>query len=137
MATVDELKKLIQDTLEHRGVLNDLKAKIRSEVFNSLEDKTMKKPELSNENLIINELIREYFRFNKYNYAESVLVAESGHPSVPLDREFLSQELNVSAEAKQLPLLYSLVNYFSQRHMHEANQKQSGTSTRTYQHENR
>lgn len=127
MATIDELKKLIQDTLEQRGVINDLKAKIRSEVFNSLEDKTIKKPELSNENLIINELIREYFRFNKYKYAESVLVAESGHPTVPLDREFLSQELNARAESKELPLIYSLVNYFSQRHMHEASQRHSSS----------
>lgn len=33
------------------------------------------RPSLSNENLLINELIREYLAFNKYKYTESVLLA--------------------------------------------------------------
>lgn len=117
MATVEELKKLVRQNLDSRGVTQELKARIRSEVFNALEDKTLTKPPLSNENLMINELIREYLSFNKYKYSESVLVAESGHPAVPLDREFLSHELNVQSKdnANKLPLLYSLVHYYSQR----------------------
>lgn len=33
------------------------------------------RPTLSNENLLINELIREYLTFNKFKYTESVLLA--------------------------------------------------------------
>lgn len=33
------------------------------------------RPSLSNENLLINELIRDYLVFNKYKYTESVLLA--------------------------------------------------------------
>ena len=32
------------------------------------------KPSLSNENMLINELIREYLEFNKYKYTLSVLM---------------------------------------------------------------
>lgn len=34
----------------------------------------MPKPKLSNENLIINELIREYFEYNGYRHALSVFL---------------------------------------------------------------
>lgn len=114
MATVEELKKLVRQNLDSRGTTQELKAKIRSEVFNALDDKNLPKPELSNENLIINELIREYLSYNKYKYSESVLVTESGQPAVPLDRQFLSHELSVETR-DEVPLLYSLVHYFSQR----------------------
>jgi hypothetical protein len=66
---------VIKDTLENKGTLAQIKAKIRAEVFNALNDESEDKPQLSNENLIINELIREYLDFNKYKYTSSVLVA--------------------------------------------------------------
>lgn len=36
---------------------------------------SVSKPELCQENLLINELIRDYLRFNQYKYTDSVLVA--------------------------------------------------------------
>uniref|UniRef100_A0A8C9P4F1 FGFR1 oncogene partner (FOP) N-terminal dimerisation domain-containing protein n=1 Tax=Spermophilus dauricus TaxID=99837 RepID=A0A8C9P4F1_SPEDA len=114
MATVAEPK----DTLEKRGVLGHLKARIRAEVFSALDDDREPRPTLSHENLLINELIREYLEFNKYKYTASVLTAgkqcgpasspasvvrqlgESGQPAVPLDRQFLVRELNAFEESK-------------------------------------
>ncbi|XP_035573375.1 centrosomal protein 20 isoform X2 [Canis lupus familiaris] len=100
MATVAELKAVLKDTLEKRGVLGHLKARIRAEVFNALDDESEPRPPLSHENLIINELIREYLEFNKYKYTASVLMSESGQPVVPLDRPFLIRELNAFEESK-------------------------------------
>uniref|UniRef100_B0BN31 Centrosomal protein 20 n=2 Tax=Rattus norvegicus TaxID=10116 RepID=B0BN31_RAT len=100
MATVTELKAVLKDTLEKRGVLRHLKARIRAEVFNALDDDREPRPLLSHENLLINELIREYLEFNKYKYTASVLIAESGQPVVPLDRQFLIRELNAFEESK-------------------------------------
>ncbi|XP_034363844.1 centrosomal protein 20 isoform X2 [Arvicanthis niloticus] len=107
MATVTELKAVLKDTLEKRGVLGHLKARIRAEVFNALDDEREPRPSLSHENLLINELIREYLEFNKYKYTASVLIAESGQPVVPLDRQFLIRELNAFEESKDnsIPLL--------------------------------
>uniref|UniRef100_A0A3B3ZW72 FGFR1 oncogene partner (FOP) N-terminal dimerisation domain-containing protein n=1 Tax=Periophthalmus magnuspinnatus TaxID=409849 RepID=A0A3B3ZW72_9GOBI len=74
MATITELKCAVRETLESRGVLGQLKARIRAEVFSALEDKRpSERPQLSHENLLINELIREYLEFNKYKYTASVL----------------------------------------------------------------
>ncbi|XP_077172852.1 centrosomal protein 20 isoform X2 [Paroedura picta] len=75
MATITELKTVLKDTLEKRGILGQIKARIRAEVFNALDDQNELRPPLSHENLLINELIREYLEFNKYKYAASVLVA--------------------------------------------------------------
>ncbi|XP_077880435.1 centrosomal protein 20 isoform X3 [Ictidomys tridecemlineatus] len=75
MATVAELKAVLKDTLEKRGVLGHLKARIRAEVFSALDDDHEPRPTLSHENLLINELIREYLEFNKYKYTASVLTA--------------------------------------------------------------
>ena len=66
---------MVKDTLENRGVLNQVKARIRAEVFDALNDAGEAKPGLSNENLLINELIRDYLEFNNYKYSASVLQA--------------------------------------------------------------
>ncbi|XP_069426303.1 centrosomal protein 20 isoform X5 [Ovis canadensis] len=100
MATVAELKAVLKDTLEKRGVLGHLKARIRAEVFSALDDESEPRPSLSHENFLINELIREYLEFNKYKYTASVLIAESGQPVVPLDRQFLIHELNAFEDSK-------------------------------------
>ncbi|XP_075035859.1 centrosomal protein 20 isoform X2 [Mixophyes fleayi] len=95
MATVSDLKAVLTDTLDKRGVLGQLKARVRSEVFAALDDQSEPRPELSHENLLINEMIREYLAFNKYKYTASVLTAETGLPDIPLDRSFLARELNL------------------------------------------
>ncbi|KAI1896048.1 hypothetical protein AGOR_G00090790 [Albula goreensis] len=114
MATIAELKAALKETLEARGVLGQLKARIRAEVFNALDDKSETRPALSHENLLINELIREYLEFNNYRYTASVLVAESGQPEVPLDRQFMTNELNVVEDpsSRSVPLLYGLLSHF-------------------------
>ncbi|KAM4697631.1 LOW QUALITY PROTEIN: centrosomal protein 20 [Rhinophrynus dorsalis] len=113
MATVADLKAVVKDTLEKRGVLGNLKAKVRAEVFEALDDRREPKPVLSPENLLINELIREYLEFNKYKYTASVLTAETGLSDVPLDRQFL-KELNIveNSNAQAVPLLYGMLSHF-------------------------
>lgn len=103
--------------MEKRGALGHLKARIRAEVFHALDDEREPRPELSHENLLINELIREYLEFNKYKYTASVLMAESGQPVVPLDRQFLIRELNACEDSKDntIPLLYGILAHLSQR----------------------
>lgn len=112
--TTPQLRLVLKDTLEKRGVLRHLKARIRAEVFNALDDDREPRPSLSHENLLINELIREYLEFNKYKYTASVLIAESGQPVVPLDRQFLIRELNAFEESKDnsIPLLYGILAHF-------------------------
>lgn len=64
----------IRETLKNRGVFGHLKAQVHAEIFQALGEQGEPCPQLSNENMLINELIREYLLFNNYCSAESVLV---------------------------------------------------------------
>ena len=66
MASLNDLKSVLRETLEQKGTLNEVKAKIRAEIFTALDAESTSKPALSNENMIINEMIREYLEYNKY-----------------------------------------------------------------------
>ncbi|XP_040297564.1 centrosomal protein 20 [Bufo bufo] len=118
MATVSELKAVLTDTLDKKGVLGQLKARVRAEVFAALDDQSDPRPALSHENLIINEMIREYLEFNKYRYTSSVLTAETGLSDIPLDRSFLARELNLVEDlsAQSVPILYGLLAHFLHGH---------------------
>lgn len=58
--------------------------------------------------MLINELIRDYLAFNKYRSTLSVLMAETGQPSAPLDRGFLAEQAGVVEDrnSRQLYALY-------------------------------
>ena len=112
MATIDDMKSVLKETLEERGILSELRAKLRAEIFNSLNDKPVERPKLSNENLIINELIREYLIFNNYTHALSVFLPESGQPErAAFDRGYITKRLGIQEDnrSKELPLLYGIV----------------------------
>eukprot|EP00439_Symbiodinium_sp_Y106_P040967 s650_g5.t1 len=112
-ASLDELKQALIETLESRGVLGQVKAKVRAEIFAALDDEQVQRPQLPRENALINELIKEYFEYNGYYHALSVLLAESGHPEEPqFDRRFLASELRVREDdrSRSHPLIYALVH---------------------------
>uniref|UniRef100_A0A6U4WI96 Centrosomal protein 20 n=2 Tax=Hemiselmis andersenii TaxID=464988 RepID=A0A6U4WI96_HEMAN len=111
MSTLEELKAALRDTLAARGTLGQIQARVRSEIFNALEETEDPKPPMSHENLVINELIREYLEYNNFKHTLSVLLPETGQPAERIDRSFLSQDLNVrdDAHTRQIPLLYTIV----------------------------
>ncbi|KAF6260923.1 hypothetical protein COO60DRAFT_828392 [Scenedesmus sp. NREL 46B-D3] len=112
MASVGELKDAIKDTLDRKGLLKQLQSHTRAQVYKILLDaEEDARPEPCNENLIINELIREYLIFNGYRDTLSVFLPESGQPQTrPFDREFLAQHLqiNETQSTEQVPLLYAM-----------------------------
>ena len=112
MSEVTDLKEVLSETLQSNGTLDKLKAQLRAQVFAVLqEDEAAIKPPLSNANLIINELIREYLQYNQYNHTLSVLLPESGQPIEQFDRTFLANELGIEMNqySKKVPLLYSIL----------------------------
>ncbi|KAM3135729.1 hypothetical protein pb186bvf_012126 [Paramecium bursaria] len=111
MASINELKDVLKETLEDRGVMQQLRARVRAEIFNALNDQPQDKPQLSMENMIINDLIREYLQYNHYDHSLSVFSPEAGMPEELLDRNFISKKLKIVEDnnSKQLPLLYGLV----------------------------
>ncbi|XP_071954563.1 centrosomal protein 20-like isoform X2 [Antedon mediterranea] len=112
---VGEAKLILKETLTNRGTLDQVKARVRAEVFHALNDPNEVPPPMSNENMLINELILEYLEYNRYKYTESVLMAESGQSTPRLDRQFLTKELNLieDKDSKSLPLIYSVLTHFT------------------------
>ena len=56
----DELKSALRETLDRKGVLGGLRAQMRAEVFHAVDEQSDVRPGLSNEQLLLNEAIREY-----------------------------------------------------------------------------
>eukprot|EP01060_Flectonema_neradi_P009163 TRINITY_DN1654_c0_g1_i3.p1 TRINITY_DN1654_c0_g1~~TRINITY_DN1654_c0_g1_i3.p1 ORF type:complete len:101 (+),score=23.57 TRINITY_DN1654_c0_g1_i3:45-305(+) len=59
----EEVTAILKSVLEKQGVLGKLKAQIRSCVYQALDEGTAPKPQLSNDTLVMNELIREYLEY--------------------------------------------------------------------------
>ena len=111
MTSVEELKNALKETLEQKGVLNQIRAIMRQSIFEAIESDDKPQQTLSNDNLIINELIKEYLNYNNYLHSLSVFQAETGQPKNKLDRDFIAKELNIieTNSSKQLPLLYTIL----------------------------
>jgi lisH domain-containing protein FOPNL len=70
------------------------------------------------ENLVVNELIREYLLFNRYTSTLSVLLAETGASgTVAIARPELAALTGVvdDVHSRRLPLLYELVEKSKQK----------------------
>lgn len=113
--SVAELKDALREALERRGVLDQLRANVRSEVFRAMEDTEEAPPELTGENMLINELIREYLAFNNYKHTLAVFSPEVGLPAEPLRRQYVAQQTRLPVQVgnrrgTELPLLYALTS---------------------------
>ena len=112
MNSTEQLKSSLKETLINRGVLNKIKAQMRQEIFNIIDNDKDSKPNLTKENLIINELIKEYFKYNNYNYALNVFQSETGQNKIIFNREDITKELNIieGENNKNKPILYSIIS---------------------------
>lgn len=108
-ATAAQLHDAVVSTLKETGRYDKIKAGIRQELFNLLtgSKNADASNDISKENFLINELIREYLQFNGYTNSLSVFMRETGHPEEPMNRDFLSQTLNIVPH-KLIPILYSM-----------------------------
>ena len=112
----DDLTSAVREALERRGVLSSLKAKLRTEVFHALEDKSVSMPEKPHDVLIATELIRDLLMCFRFDNTNSVFCEESGQPAeMNVDRSFLSNELGFNLTAKEqnnsarIPVLVLLI----------------------------
>eukprot|EP01083_Nonionella_stella_P214360 772427_1 len=112
-SSINDLKTVLRENLASRGVMQEIKSKIRAEAFHALEDEQCAPPrEVSDSNILINELIREYLEFNGYQHTQSVFIRESGSSITPtVDRHSLADQLHVkdSSSSSKVPLLYGIL----------------------------
>lgn len=116
MSTNDaaSLKAAMRETLESTGQLDNVKAQLRAIVFQALDassPESRSRPPVPPENMILNELIREYLSFNGYEHALAVLSAEVGmRDASALPRAVLGAQVGLRHAAKDVPLLYSMLH---------------------------
>jgi hypothetical protein len=109
-----DLISAVQDALKRRGVYSKVKATIRAEVFNVLEDKTVPLPNKPQDVFVASELIKEFLILFKLNNTLSVFCEEMGQPSeMTFDRELIGAELglNTLGTDPKIPLLIMLIEY--------------------------
>ena len=91
--------------------LLQLSCALYPQIFKCLDQQWVSKPQMSTENLIINELIRDYLEYNHYFHTADVLRQEAGQPPEKLPRSIMASELKFQPPDQQLPLLYGIVSH--------------------------
>lgn len=117
MQEVDELKTLVVQSLESQGILSSLRAQIRANVYNIVDNKeNQNKPQSkvtllheSQPSVVMLDAILEYLQFYKLDYSTSVL-ANEGNLRDYSSRAELAKKLGVNATTNQ-PLLFQLVSH--------------------------
>jgi lisH domain-containing protein FOPNL len=112
MASNEDLKSALKNSLIDRGILNSIKALMRKSIFDAIDTDDYPKPKIPEENLIINEMIKEYLKYNNYNYSLQVFQSETGQPENPFNRDYIEKELNINTDKtiEEKPLFYSILN---------------------------
>ena len=68
-ASMGELRQALKACLEERGVLSEVRATVRSNIFKCLDESGHSKPPPSERTSLMNQLIAEYLSFNGYRYS--------------------------------------------------------------------
>ena len=116
MASEKELHRAITDSLKENGFLDKMSAEVRTEILRILKGDKVSNPklpiDLSTDNFVINELIKEYLQWNQYNQTHEVLSLETGQPRQRISRKELENTLNLTCgeNAAKIPLLYALIS---------------------------
>ena len=115
MASEKDLCKSVTQSLTDNGFLNKMSAEVRKEILNVMKNESQNhqlSPELSADNFVINELIKEYLEWNHLNQTSDVLSLESGQPKQRVSRAELENTINIQSgeNARRIPLLYSIIS---------------------------
>jgi lisH domain-containing protein FOPNL len=114
----NDLSSAVKESLERKGVIRDVKARLRASVFKCLEDKSVPLPVKNSKDIHLSiELVREFLRSLDLESTLSVFCEEIGQPvEMRCDREFIAGELgfNILTQGETdrttpIPLLCQLV----------------------------
>lgn len=107
----------MRESLEANGTISHIKAELRAAIFERLSDvapaedgRSIANPPVPPENMIINELIKEYLTFNGLEHSLAVFQLETRSPDSQVPRRVLAAELNMAAAPSSIPLLYALLH---------------------------
>jgi lisH domain-containing protein FOPNL len=114
----NDLKLAIKEALDRKGVMKDMRARLRASVFHCLEDKSVPLPTKKSKDLYLStELVREFLISLNLENTLSVFCEELGQESeMNCDKEFVAGELGFNVRPRNgeenidsIPLLTLLV----------------------------
>jgi lisH domain-containing protein FOPNL len=117
MDSLANLGSIVKDSLEKKGVMKELKAHVRAEVYHTLEDKSTPCPKKPQEGPIFlaSELLRDYLMSLELRNTLSVYLEEGGQPvdTIQIDRHFIGEELGINLinYDSNVPLLMILIEH--------------------------
>lgn len=128
---MEEMKNLVIQSLETRGVLGQIRAKIRSSVFRIIDEQDQKtnmgcglkweNPNLykiseSKSGLLIAEIIREFMECMKMDYSLSVFIPECSISPERLKKEEIfykmGLKMNLLNSFGEVPIMHFVLYYF-------------------------
>jgi len=132
---MEEMKELIIQSLETKGVLGQIRAHLRSAVFKVVdeqdqqfntgcglkwENKTLYKILETKIGTLLAEIIREFMEYFRMDYSLSIFIPECGISPERLNRKEIFGKLGIMSNPSNdkltaglhLPLLYYIINYF-------------------------
>ena len=132
---MEEMKELIIQSLETKGVLGQIRAHLRSAVFKVVDDqdqqfntgcglkwenKTLYKILETKIGTLLAEIIREFMEYFRMDYSLSIFIPECGISPERLNRKEILGKLGIMSNPANdkftaglhLPLLYYIINYF-------------------------
>lgn len=104
-ASADELREALRSSLEQRGVLGDMRARLRAEIFKAIDTNDDTPQRMPIETVVACDVFRDFLRFAGYSQTLSVFEAEAALGD-ELTREALARDLGV---VDDMPVVYSLV----------------------------
>ena len=132
---MEEMKELIIQSLETKGVLGQIRAHLRSAVFKVVdeqdsnfntgcglkwENKTLYKILETKIGTLLAEIIREFMEYFRMDYSLSIFIPECGISPERLNRKEIFGKLGILSNPENdkftaglhLPLIYYIMNYF-------------------------
>ena len=132
---MEEMKELIIQSLETKGVLGQIRAHLRSAVFKVVdeqdqqfntgcglkwENKTLYKILETKIGTLLAEIIREFMEYFRMDYSLSIFIPECGISPERLNRKEILGKIGIMSNPENdkftaglhLPLLYYIINYF-------------------------
>jgi lisH domain-containing protein FOPNL len=111
-----DLKGAIINSLESKGVITEVKARIRAEIyqcFESQESGLLERSPKPHDLFIACELMRDLMVTLDYKNTMSVFSLESGQPpEMRVDREFILSELGMASnESPDFPILFLIIRF--------------------------
>ena len=114
----ESVRDALRSTLDSKGILSEMKAKMRAGVYDIMNDRSLPTPERPEEVSLACELIIDMMRSFSFDCSSTVFCEESGHSNkFSIGRDRIAEELGLSLvdDDGQVPVLVMIIQLLKSR----------------------